>query len=193
VKGTDHAIWRRLILVPFAVTIPAEERDGQLGEKLLAEAPGILRWMVEGCVEWQAGGLRPPEEILAAGQAYREDMDVLADFLREVCVKDGSAKTPVADLYGAYQRWCNRNHEVLEPKRTFADRLEEKGFKGVRATNGVRVRLGLRLKPTEALFARMFEAQQPALTADELAAADAEWEGTAAAPDDDEGGDTPLH
>src|SRR5262249_13180590 len=61
VQGTDHAIWRRIRLLPFTATIPADEQDKRLMEKLQAELPGILRWAVEGCLAWQCeDGLTPP-------------------------------------------------------------------------------------------------------------------------------------
>ena len=55
-RSVDEAIRRRFHLIPFAVTIPAEERDVELAEKLKAEWPGILAWMIKGCLEWQAKG-----------------------------------------------------------------------------------------------------------------------------------------
>ena len=51
----DEAIRRRFKLVPFTHTVPVEDRDPDLTEKLKAEWPGILKWMVEGCVQWQLG------------------------------------------------------------------------------------------------------------------------------------------
>jgi putative DNA primase/helicase len=57
-RSVDEAIRRRFHLIPFAVTIPPEERDAELAEKLKAERPGILQWLVEGCLEWQIEGLR---------------------------------------------------------------------------------------------------------------------------------------
>jgi putative DNA primase/helicase len=60
IHGTDEGIWRRLRLVPFTVQIPTEEQDRDLLVKLRAELPGILRWAVEGCLDWQRNGLKPP-------------------------------------------------------------------------------------------------------------------------------------
>jgi putative DNA primase/helicase len=56
-RAVDEAIRRRFHMIPFAVTIPAEERDHELTEKLKAEWAGILQWMVDGCLEWQTEGL----------------------------------------------------------------------------------------------------------------------------------------
>ena len=57
ITGTDHAIWERIRLIPFTVTIPKEQRDTTLPDKLLAELPGILAWAVQGCLTWQQEGL----------------------------------------------------------------------------------------------------------------------------------------
>ena len=58
IGGMDHAIWRRIKLIPFEVTFPEEKQDKRLPEKLDKELPGILAWMVEGCLRWQKEGAR---------------------------------------------------------------------------------------------------------------------------------------
>ncbi len=52
-RGTEEAIWRRVKLAPFEVTIAEADRDEHLGEKLQAEDAGILNWMIEGCLRWR--------------------------------------------------------------------------------------------------------------------------------------------
>lgn len=77
VQGTNHAIWRRIRLLPLTVTIPEAERDKRLAEKLRTELPGILRWAVEGCLAWQLEGLdfavlvQGPEGVSYHGYAER--------------------------------------------------------------------------------------------------------------------------
>jgi putative DNA primase/helicase len=82
-----EAIWRRIRLIPFAVTIPEAEQDHTLVAQLCTELPGILRWAVQGCLAWQQEGLGIPEEVQQATAAYRQDMDALAGFLASCCVK----------------------------------------------------------------------------------------------------------
>src|SRR5262249_26134045 len=65
-RSVDEAIRRQFYLIPFTVTIPAEERDPGLLEKLKTERPGILHWMIEGCLQWQQHGLAPPAVVTAA-------------------------------------------------------------------------------------------------------------------------------
>jgi len=60
IRGTDDAIWRRLRLVPFVVTIPEEERDKTLPDRLRDELPGVLAWAVQGCLEWRPKGSACP-------------------------------------------------------------------------------------------------------------------------------------
>ena len=76
-RSVDEAIRRRFNLVPFTVTIPPDERDPKLTEKLKAEWPGILQWMVEGCLEWQRIGLAPPKVVAEATAAYLEAEDAV--------------------------------------------------------------------------------------------------------------------
>jgi putative DNA primase/helicase len=145
VKGTDHAIWRRLKLAPFEVTIPEAEQDKGLPEKLREELPGILAWIVRGCREWQRDGLGEPEEVRSATTSYRADMDVLAGFIEDRCVVDLDAWTKFADLYAGYQDWCDESGEKAETKRRFGTRLKERGFEPERGTGNAPIRRGIGL------------------------------------------------
>jgi len=134
IHGQDHAVWRRIRLIPFEVTIPAEERDRDLLTKLRTELPGILAWAVRGCVEWQHRGLAEPAAVLRATDEYRRDMDVLAAFLEERCVTMPGARGTSKGLYDAYCAWCQDNAEEPVSARTFGLRLKDKGFKQARTS-----------------------------------------------------------
>jgi len=77
----DIAIRRRMLLIPFTTTIPENEVDPQLFEKLKAEGPQILRWMLEGCIDWQISGLNPPAAVIAATDEYLAAEDAVGLFL----------------------------------------------------------------------------------------------------------------
>ncbi|MDQ6794342.1 MAG: phage/plasmid primase, P4 family [Chloroflexota bacterium] len=145
IRGSDHAIWRRIRLIPFTVTIPDAEQDRNLPEKLRAEAAGVLSWAVRGCLDWQAHGLDEPEEVLAATAAYREEMDVLGGFLTDCCLVDPRAKESAASLYQAYEGWANAAGERAVSKRTFGRLLGERGFTDTR-TERARMWTGLALR-----------------------------------------------
>ena len=148
VRGTDHAVWRRIHLIPFTTTIPEEQKDVNLPEKLRAEAQGILTWMVEGCVEYMRAGLRVPGAVRAATAGYREQMDLIGQFLNDCCDVGPVLKDTAANLYRAYCAYCEKNGEkTVLSNRRYSDALTERGFALVRGTGGVHLRKGLRLRP----------------------------------------------
>jgi putative DNA primase/helicase len=118
IRGTDEAIWSRIKLIPFAVSIPASDIDKQLSKKLRSEAAGILAWAVRGCLEWQAaGGLDEPEAVKAAVKGYREEMDTAAEFLEEHCLFGPDNEVASGEIYKAYEIWCEQeNKHALKPK-----------------------------------------------------------------------------
>jgi P4 family phage/plasmid primase-like protien len=138
IKGTDEAIWRRLHLVPFSVTIPPAERDKRLRDKLQPELPGILNWMIAGCLEWQRVGLNPPASVEAATKEYREEMDVLAAFIEDRCIQVASAETPSSRLHAAYTAWCEENGERPMSNKAFSMRMVEKGYNKVKQKDGAK-------------------------------------------------------
>lgn len=148
VRGDDYGIWRRLSLVPFTVRIPEDERDTTLPEKLRTEASGILRWAVEGCLAWQREGLRPPEAVRAATEAYRQDEDLLAQFLAERCyvAPNGTETVRVqsGEIYSCYRKWCEENGTKQTSQRTFGAAMTERGFER-RIGGGRTFYIGVRL------------------------------------------------
>jgi putative DNA primase/helicase len=113
----DDAMRRRLLLLPFTVQIPTAEQDKQLMHKLEAEHPAILRWCVEGCLQWQAMGLAPPVGVTEATDAYFSDEDTVGQWLED-CTHDGgpAAFTRLSTLFNSWKSWCEERN--LEPGST---------------------------------------------------------------------------
>ena len=145
IRGCDEAIWRRVRLIPFTVTIPAAERDHHLAENLRSEWPGILNWAVEGCRLWREEGLNPPKDVVAATDEYRGEMDILGDFVAQRCVVNPLASTVVADSYRAYESWCIDAAERPVTKRTFVSRMRERGLQTRHGSGNILVWDGLAL------------------------------------------------
>jgi P4 family phage/plasmid primase-like protien len=145
IRGTDHAIWRRIRLVPFTVTIPEKDQDKELPAKLMEELPGILAWAVRGCLDWQKQGLAAPDAVKDATQGYRDEMDVFEGFLAGECFRLPSAQVSAKDLYDAYERWCQANDVEALNKRAFGLRLADSGFTPDKSTGGVRIWRGIGL------------------------------------------------
>jgi putative DNA primase/helicase len=128
IRGTDYAIWRRIRLIPFAVTIPEKEQDRTLPDKLKAELPGILAWAVRGCLEWQREGLGLPEAVKAATAAYQVEQDTLAAWLDACCILSPTATARAGQLYKNYRAWAEENGERPMTGHKFGRTLTERGF-----------------------------------------------------------------
>lgn len=143
IRGTDTGIWRRLRLVPFDVSFLGQE-DRDLPNKLQAELPGILNWCLAGCIEWQDHGLGEPEEVTKATDQYRQEQDILAEFLDAQCLVQPGLRVRAADIYGRYKNYCEESGEPVVTQRRFGASLTERGFE--RATNNGVWYLGLGLR-----------------------------------------------
>jgi putative DNA primase/helicase len=136
ISGTDHGIWRRIRLIPFTTRIPEEQQDKTLAEKLHAEGPGILNWLIEGAMRWKVEGLKTPKEVLNATDEYRSEMDVLGKFLKERCVFAENTNIKARELFKVYQDWCEENNERACNERFFGLRLKELGIQQKRCNDG---------------------------------------------------------
>ncbi len=130
VTETAHAFWRRIRMIPFNVVFrdrppgatgdPAPgEKDARLPEKLRAEAAGVLRWAVEGCLRMQSEGIDPPQEVRQATDDYRQGEDLIGTFLGECCVRRDGARCGKTELYKAYVAWTEEGGEKHVANRGF--------------------------------------------------------------------------
>lgn len=137
VRGTDNAIWNRLHMIPFTVTIPKDKQDRQLLAKLKQEAQGILAWSVAGAALWWKEGLGKPVEVTEAVAGWRKESEPLKDFVADCCHLEGNCKEAahkeadhkctVADLRNEYMNWCNLHNEKPLSSTIFNQHLESLG------------------------------------------------------------------
>jgi putative DNA primase/helicase len=128
VRGTDKGIWRRLRLIPFTVSFPDEKQDKTLPARLRAELPGLLKWAVDGCLEWQQSGLGIPNEVRQATDAYQSENDVVGQFIEEKCIVNESTSVRSGRLFEMFKEWCSANGEHEYSNKWLTQRLAEKGF-----------------------------------------------------------------
>lgn len=172
IKGQDEGIWRRVALVPYLTRFGSEEevqagtaqyvRDTKVTERLERERPGILAWLVAGCVEWYTDGLNPPDVVMAASREYQNEQDRVLQFVNEVCELGGDmieqyqcylTNGTHEGIYPAYNRWCKiggmhplskpnflAGIERVVPKFRKEERLvtTERGRKKVTVLHGIR-------------------------------------------------------
>lgn len=148
IRGRDLAIWRRIRLVPFNVTIPRNEQDKQLMTKLRLELPGILRWTVEGFRDWRASGLGEPLEVVQATREYEGEMDRLSEFIDACCTVDSGLKVRTTHLYQIYSDWCKANEMRPLNSQNFKQGVKSRSFE-LAKKSGYSHFLGLALKAGE--------------------------------------------
>jgi putative DNA primase/helicase len=141
-RGVDEAIRRRFLLLPFLVTVPAADRDPDLSEKLKAEWPGILAWMIQGCLEWQERGLRPPEVVLEATKNYLDAEDALGLWLSDAATDDPNAWEATKDLFSSWTSWAKAAGELVGNEKRFVEALEGAGY--VKAKNSAGTKRGFK-------------------------------------------------
>jgi P4 family phage/plasmid primase-like protien len=127
-KVVDEAIRSRFLLLPFTVTIPPDERDKSLPEKLRAEWPAILRWAIDGCLAWQREGLNPPPIVIKATQEYFASEDTLARWLDEKCLLGPQYETSSSALFRCFREWAENAGEMASSQRAFSQNLLNRGF-----------------------------------------------------------------
>ena len=126
--GSGHAIFRRLRLIPFTVTIPEAEQNLHLLEDLETERAGILAKLVRGCLQWQNEGLPAPSTVTTATGAYREDSDVLGRFLAEHTEPSQDGEVQAGVLWAAYRAWCTAGNIREGTLNEFGKKITEKGI-----------------------------------------------------------------
>jgi putative DNA primase/helicase len=127
--ATDAAVWNRLRLIPFTVTIPKEKQDRKLTATLRAEAKGILAWLVEGAKRWYAEGLPASKAVADATKAWREELDRLRVYLDEHTEKATGGYVLNKILYESYKSWCDENGERALPQSKFSAQMEAMGYR----------------------------------------------------------------
>lgn len=147
IVGTDDGIWRRPVIITFGRHFSDDEKDPHLEQKLMAEQDGILAWMIEGCRKYlHEGGLKLSSAVKKASADYREESDVLGEFLQTETEQDQNEKVEAGLVWRRYMGWCTEGGYRYGTKRTLSRRLTERGYQTVRS-NGKDYYTGFRLTP----------------------------------------------
>ena len=148
-KTVDEANRRRIQLIPFTVTIPTPERDLDLFDKLKAEWRGILRWALNGCLEWQRIGLAPPATVRDATDKYLAAQDIVGEWLEECCILDLAYTVTKKQLYESWKSWAESRGHYPGTQRTLMETIDRKypDLKEKRASDGRSMLVGITLRP----------------------------------------------
>ena len=144
ISAEDQAMWDRVLLIPFDVRFVDDpkaanerKRDQAIMDCLEAEAPGILAWLVRGCLAWQREGLNPPAKVLAVTEAYRAEEDTIADFIGDCLIVGDGKSAQAKDIYAKYGEWAKESG--IEPMRmkSFSQRLRRRFGEPTRTNQGM--------------------------------------------------------
>ena len=142
-SNVDDAARRRFNIVPF--TVKPKNPDRVLTTKLRAEAPEILQWMIDGCMDWHENGLIRPQRVLAATAEYFEDQDLFGQWLDEWCRVEPENRHLSAgpkDLFEAWSKYAQAAGEQPGTQRGLSNALSKRGLaRDVRKIGGKAQRL----------------------------------------------------
>jgi len=135
----DYALEKRLLFINYPLkfidnptTENERQRDPALPAKLMAEAPGILAWLVQGCLEWQEHGLAPPDKIRADVEALRKKEDTFLQFFTDRMLVDKDSSCLFKDIYTKFQAWyveeIDENTRYIPSKIKISGWLEKRGY-----------------------------------------------------------------
>lgn len=144
-KSVDQAMRRRMRLLPFIRKVPDDEIDLQLLDKLMAEAPGILAWMIEGCLSWQREGLGSCAKVDDATSDYLCEEDAVGNWINDCCVLRSGEFESSAKLFDSWKGYTDAGNEHAGNKKTFSQALLKRGFEACRKGQ-VRGFLGISVK-----------------------------------------------
>ena len=145
IRAVDQAWRRRLNLVNF-MHQPTHVNP-HLSEQLMAEGPAILRWMIDGCLDWQANGLIRPQSVIDATAEYFSEQDLFASWLSERCNTGTQLAGGATALYQSWSEFARAAGEDAGTQTAFGAELDRRGYAKERGMAGVR-RRGLALKPS---------------------------------------------
>jgi putative DNA primase/helicase len=137
IRGNDNGIWRRIHLIPFSVSIPECQQDRHLAKKLRDELGGILTWAIEGSLSWQREGLNSPQIVRRVTEEYRQEEDIVGQFLTERVVINNNAKIQAAELFRTYKRWADdQGHKFPLTQNKFGRQMTERGIRKQKTNTG---------------------------------------------------------
>jgi putative DNA primase/helicase len=140
-KDVEHnnAYFRRFIIVPFNVTIPHEQQDKKLADRIIkAELSGVFNWVLDGLKRLlMNNGFTDCQLISATVEQYKHEANAVKLFLDHYDYwASETQKIPVPDLYHSYREYCRDNGYSPLNSVNFKRRLENMGINVIRANTG---------------------------------------------------------
>lgn len=152
VLNPDFSFRRRLIVVDFKERFNGATADKQIERRLLAEVPGILRWIIDGAREWYLNGLQVPESVRLATDEQVITADLVYQWLEESCEQGPEHVMGATEAWSAFNEWCKAGNHRLRSSTWFGRRMTKAGVARGVDSKGNRCYRGLRLKAQQFSF-----------------------------------------
>jgi putative DNA primase/helicase len=133
IPRSDEGIWRRIRLIPFEASISEDKQEKDFARRFLfPELPGILNWAARGCLLYQESGLRLAATIVDATAEYRDDEDVLGEFISDCLVAKDGEMLWNDTMYTVYAKWCEASGLRVMSRKRLTGELKQRGFRNER-------------------------------------------------------------
>lgn len=146
-KGGDHALARRFVLVPFLARFDGKKRDPHMLDKLRTEAAAVMAWAIRGAVKWHAEGMAIPASVAAASAEYMAENDDLLQWIDERCYREGPCSAGASKLYEDYTKWLRARGQQSPSMKLWGERMSNLDGITKDKKHGVMVYAGIELKP----------------------------------------------
>lgn len=129
IVSASESMFRRIVVIPFNAKFSNETLNKNIQEELLENPEAILKWIVDGAVEYYKNGIPYCKEVNETISNYYKSADVIGRFLAdETKSHDSTYKVAVSTLYAAYQGWAKKNGEEELAINKFGSLMKNKGF-----------------------------------------------------------------
>jgi putative DNA primase/helicase len=145
-RDVGESTRRRFNLINFDYQPPV--KDLKLEKKLRAEWSGILRWMINGCLDWQRNGLQRPDIVRGATELYFAEQDIVARWIEDECERGRNLSETNERLFAGWKEYAETNGDQVGTKKWFLAQLGRLGYTSIKDVFGIRGRgfLGLKLR-----------------------------------------------
>jgi len=125
---SDDALRRRLVVISFSRQFLGEEIDKKLESKLYAEMPGIMAWLIKGCLAWKKSGLELPQCVRQSTAVFFQRQDTFSHWLEDATEQGPDFRCGSKALFASWKRYVQEAAEHPGTLKSFAERMRRAGF-----------------------------------------------------------------
>ncbi len=164
IDDSSHGFWRRMLLLPFNVSIPDKDQRKQsdMYKEFYEEGSGILNWALEGWQDYKLNGLIIPGKVKAATKDYQIEVDIFENYFQDqndfdiIDPSNKEVKTLSSYFFEKFKKWGNENPDErnhgYDKLNNFNKDLRKKGFTIKKSTGNKLYIFGVKRSDEEQIF-----------------------------------------